>query len=186
MSLEVLDHQLARECDITWGFLVFPLLPVLVSCPTTFVCWRHTCRSSASCAFPLTMGAACPARCRQGPEFLASRVCKQPGRRRVQDGEKEKHLDMQGLAVTSWPGLVLCQVGTVQAPVCLLLPHAALLYFGFALFWICSWFLLRQEGPSDGGFMHVTKSDTQPRQEALASVCASSGLHQPCQAHTWV
>lgn len=87
-------------------------------------------------------------------------------RKRVQDGEKEKHLDMKGLAVTSWPGLVLCRVGTVQAPVCLLLPRVASLCFGFALFWICSWFLLRQESPSDGGFMHVTKSDTWPRQEA--------------------
>lgn len=58
-------------------------------------------------------------------------------RKRVQDGEKEKHLDMKGLAVTSWPGLVLGQGGTVQIPVCFRLPHTALLGFGFALFWIC-------------------------------------------------
>lgn len=45
---------------------------------------------------------------------------------------------MQGLAVTSWPGLVLGQVGTVRAPVCLLLPRAASLCFGFALLWIRS------------------------------------------------
>lgn len=51
-------------------------------------------------------------------------------RKKLRHGEKEKHLDMKGLAVTSWPGLVLCWAGTVQAPMCLLLPRS--------VFWIRS------------------------------------------------
>lgn len=54
-------------------------------------------------------------------------------RKRVQDGEK--HLDMKGLLSA---GLVLGWGGTMQAPVCFLLPSVASLCFEFALFWICS------------------------------------------------
>lgn len=49
-------------------------------------------------------------------------------RERVQGGEKEKQLDMKGLAVTSWSGPVLG-----WHSVCLLLTSVALLCFGFCI-----------------------------------------------------
>lgn len=67
-----------------------------------------------SCVFPLALGAACPARCRQGPEFLAARACRQPGREVQEKGTGwGETFGYEGFAV-SWfgPGLGWHNAGT--------------------------------------------------------------------------
>lgn len=180
MSLEVLHHQLASECDITWGFLVFPFLPVLVSCPTT--AGGTPAGAERVVRFLSPWALACPARCRQGPEILAARACRQPGRGLQENstgwGEGETFgYGGFGCHLLVWfgPGLGWHSAGhlCVFSWLAWLCSALNLLCFGFALVWICSWLLLSWESPSDGVFMDVTKSDTQPRQEAPARVCPS-------------
>ena len=151
------------------------------SCPKTFVGWRHTCRNRASCGFPLAVGAACPARCRQGFEFPAAGACRQlrsgaqAKGKRWGEGEAfaREGLGCHPLACSrlirfravargrapGWCGGSML-AGTTQARARLLLPCAASLCFGFA-----PGFRRGRESPGDGGFMHITESDMRPGQE---------------------